>query len=56
MDEIWEGSRWLLDKKTKRAQPQGHRQTHSRFENEVEIREMEGEVDPQGGIDPQSDH
>ena len=52
LDDSWINNK----KKIERAQPQGHRQTHSRVENDVEIREMEAGVDPQGGIDPQSDH
>ena len=39
-------------RKAKRAQPREQRQTRLRVENEVEIREMECEVDPQGGLDP----
>lgn len=43
---------WI--KKAKRGQPQGH--VHPGVEEETEIREMKGGVDPQGGINPQSGH
>ena len=41
---------WII--KAKRTQRQG--QVHPRVKEEVEIRQMKGEVDPQGGLDPQS--
>ena len=45
---------WI--KKGKRAQSQGWGQTHLGVEEESEIKEMEGGVDPQGALDHQSGH
>ena len=38
---------WI--RKVERAQPQGHGKTHPGVENEAQIREVEGGVDPQSG-------
>ena len=49
---------WI--RKAERAQPQGQGQgqgqAHLRVEEEVEIREMQGGVNLEGGLDPQSGH
>ena len=45
---------WI--RKAERVQPWRHGQVHLRVEEKVEIREMEGGVDLQGGLDPQSHH
>ena len=45
---------WI--RKAERTQPRGQGQTHFGVEEETEIRQMEGGVNPQGGIDLQSGH
>ena len=45
---------WI--RKAERTQPQGQGQAHSGVKEETEIRQMEGGVNPQDGIDLQSGH
>ena len=49
-EKAWDGS-WVkrAERALAQAQGQGQRQAHPEVEDEVEIREMEGGVDPQSG-------